>query len=174
MKTTRTRLTTSAAALLMALVAVPTSASALTGTSTPAAAASPAATSTTARPAAHPRTLTLLERNLEHAQIDLDAPGFGVGDQFIDKDALDTPDRDTIGSSVVACTVTSADVTLLCHAILTLPDGDITLTGAVDGTTGKGTTAITGGTRTYKRIRGDADLVTLSPTLIRLTLNPAS
>jgi hypothetical protein len=116
------------------------------------------------------RTLHLLERDVEHAELDLGAPGLGLGDQFVDTDVLEAPEGEVVGRSAVVCSVVSVAPTLQCQATLVLPEGDLTLAGVVDGATGRGTTAITGGTGSYRQARGQAVLTTLSPTLIDLQL----
>lgn len=110
------------------------------------------------------RTLHLQERSVEHAELDLGAPGFSLGDQFVDTDG------EVVGRSAVVCGVVSIAPTLQCQATLVLPEGDLTLAGVVDGATGRGTTAITGGTGSYRQARGEAVLTTLSQPLIDLQL----
>jgi hypothetical protein len=121
-----------------------------------------------------PKKLTVWTQSVQDSFLDLGSPGFTVGDKDVFSDDLSrTRGGDVIGSDGGECTVVRVDEVFYgfafqCLVTFSLPRGQITTQGLIEYTNGEpedpATLAITGGTRRYKRARGQVKVRFLSET----------
>ena len=118
------------------------------------------------------KTLRLVGNDFQTEFLDLGAPDFSRGDEFVISDVLLRRGRE-VGVSGAVCTVTEAvppyDVlTLHCVGTLSLRGGQITTQGLVElqgpDDPGPFTLAITGGTGRYRGAAGELRLRNPTPT----------
>jgi hypothetical protein len=132
-------------------------------------------------PAADPdpnRALTLVLTTTQ--QVDVDAPPAHqlVGDYSAWTDDV-RQDGKLVGTTAVVCTTTrvalrGAEVSALCTVVISLPDGQLDLQGAVtqmpDGPDIPGQFAVAGGTGAYRTASGDAVATYLPNRDIKVTI----
>jgi hypothetical protein len=115
------------------------------------------------------KTLRLYAPTVQLKLLDLDDPGFGLGDEAVfSDDLLTAPNGKTVGFDGGVCTVvrvkdagTQAGV-LQCLVTYSLPHGQVTTQALTDtaggGLAGTQLAAITGGTGRYRNARGQATI----------------
>jgi hypothetical protein len=131
-----------------------------------------AATAQADAPSASQQTIRLYAHFVNDTQLDLGTPGPSPGDQFIVADPLyNSTDTQVVGHDRGVCEQTgSSPNQLVCQVTLTLPGGQITITGNANLTKRHNTNAITGGTGNYSAARGTAAIDAVSAQIERLTL----
>lgn len=127
----------------------------------------------------HRKTLHLVSKTVDGADLDFNEEGFGLGDQFVFTDNVFKNNK-RVGELHGWCalareTGTGADArsTLECQATLVLAAGQITLQGAPSFTEEGpqiNTVAITGGTGAYKTAHGQVRVREVSETEAELTV----
>lgn len=117
--------------------------------------------------------IRLLSKTVVDEYMDLGATGESVGDQLVFSDDL-YMDGDLVGTLDGTCTFTRVVVNVSamvnCTVTLTLPDGQITLQGAIrfEETTDRFTVAITGGTGDYNEAQGEVKVRFINDTDTKL------
>lgn len=126
----------------------------------------------TADAKAKKRTLRLEATQNQSEFVDVGASGPSLGDYFVASETL-FRNGEEVGTSGVVCTATEVVppydvITLSCEATLDLERGQITLQGLIEvqgeDDTGPFTVAITGGTRAYRGVGGEAKIRNVSET----------
>lgn len=117
--------------------------------------------------------IRLLAKSVVAETLDLGAAGESIGDQEVFSDDL-YETGDLVGSLDGTCTTTRLEATALtlhCTVSLTLPDGQITLQGAIrfdPDFTDSFYIAITGGTGEYDEARGQVKVQFINETDTKL------
>ncbi|MBV9423988.1 MAG: hypothetical protein JOZ98_13820 [Solirubrobacterales bacterium] len=128
----------------------------------------------------HVRVIKVFALTVQFKMIDLGDPGFSLGDQAVFSDNLLTSKNGSVvGYDGGVCTVvrvvnaTTGTGTLQCPVTFSLSNGQIATQGLVQLTngqfTGTQTTAITGGTGSFREARGQATVEFLSNTEANIT-----
>jgi hypothetical protein len=117
--------------------------------------------------------IRLLAKTVVDEYLDLGPTGESFGDQLVFSDDLYL-DGDLVGTLDGSCTFTRVVVNVSamvnCSVTLTLPDGQITLQGAIsfDENTDRFTVAITGGTGDYNEAQGQVKVRFINDTDTKL------
>jgi Allene oxide cyclase barrel like domain len=126
------------------------------------------------------RTISFIAKTTQLSQIDLPPAGFGQGDEVVFHDQLLSHGKVTghDGGSCQATFVAKGRVPQFqCLVTFVLGRGQVTTQGLINianPASFRGTFAITGGTGSYQRARGQATIHQTSPTLATITLSVTS
>jgi hypothetical protein len=124
------------------------------------------------------QTITLFSVEVQFADLDLGAPGFSLGDQFVfTEDLSETRGGPPVGTDGGFCTVVRIDehsgaTTVECVVTAELHGGQIAVQGLVtfaEDAPGTFVLAITGGTGAYKNARGQVTVEEIGDTEAMLT-----
>lgn len=119
------------------------------------------------------QTLRFLDVGDEFEYVDVGAAGASAGDLFVfENDLRNRSDTKTLGRFVGTCTALVTPALASCRGTLQLENGTIELASAVDfAAAGPIHASVTGGTRKYRNVGGQARLSPeISPGVRRMTV----